>query len=1112
MEGEHASFRLDVLGPIRVTDGDVIGPDRPAHKRLLAILALADGSHIHRDVLIDRFWGSSPPATARAALQTHMSGLRKTIGADTIQTSERGYRLAIPLEDVDSHRFDLLAAETREATTDGDRERALGLIGQALGLWRGEPYMELRNDEFAAAERTRLSELRLELVELRAELLVASGRADEVLADLEALVLEHPYRERLWESLMRARYQLGRNREALRAFRDVSGLMAEVGLEPGENLRKLEDLILAQDLRLAETRNNLPTELSNFVGREAEIAAVADLLVTSRLVTLAGPGGSGKTRLGLEVAHEVMHLYPDGVWFVELASTEGADLVGTEMVRAIGLKPSGEDPLAALITALSFETALILLDNCEHVLSAAATAIRVILESCPGVRVLATSRQPLRVPGETVYDVPGMRFPVGGGVVSGDMGEFDAVSLFEARALQADPSLSLDSEALDAIVDICRRVDGMPLAIELAAARARSLELRAIADRLTDRIDLLAGGLSTAPPRQQTLRATIDWSYRLLSETEKLVLGRLSVFRGGFQLEAAETVVCDEAVPGRHVAANIADLVTKSLVAAYRTQGGIRYRLLEVVRQYSQERLQRSGAAEAMRTAHLAWCVAMTDHLWERALGGERAELFGMLSLEADNLQAAMDWANGDDPRATTQLSQALGWHWYHTGHLVTAAGAIQRGLDSAIESGESALSHALLGWCRAYSEDLEAAQIAARVAYAMLNDVKSPLMRTWVVYTLQSILWMTVESDPRELLELGMEAEEIGVDSEDLHAEILGHQALATGYCWNGNTLLGLEMQRKALDLAASTGDAASINQIYGASIYNYMLDRNARRVAPRQVTEEWQTLVGFDEEARLSIATDWLPWVYMQSGDFSSAEEAVTWMGNRTLEGYNRTIHLIAGSTLDWMRGDLERAWHGIEELDVYPDNQRFAHTHYPLVAEVAADRGDIKGVEAIVDRYMTMGVHVSREATKLGVLGPLVRAHVDAGIREGTGSSHHSAAARALDQMVSILERHPPLVESWLSIMTHEQNLLFAEAEFTRLSQPSIALWERAASGADYAYYIIYARWRLAEALLYLDDTKRAVRELGEAHREAVHTGARLMQRRIAATARSHQIPLG
>jgi tetratricopeptide (TPR) repeat protein len=332
----------------------------------------------------------------------------------------------------------------------------------------------------------------------------------------------------------------------------------------------------------------------------------------------------------------------------------------------------------------------------------------------------------------------------------------------------------------------------------------------------------------------------------------------------------------------------------------------------------------------------------------------------------------------------------------------------------------------------------------------------------------------------------------------------------MADAYCWNGRTQEGLSQQELAIDLAVETGDLMTIDYTYGLSIYNLMLDPVSRRDSPMQAARTWLSIVQPSPDSVMSTATDWLPWIYMQAGDFDRADEAASWLGNRFQEGYNRTIYLMVTASLSWMRGNLKEARRTVDELAVGGVNERWAHVYYPLAADIFADRGRLENVIDIAAKYLSMDVHPTGEAAKLGVLNPLVRAEVDAAI-EGDSEVHAAQAEQALDRMRQILEDTPPLTEGSTSVMTPLQNLAFAEAELRRLSEPSPDLWAKALELADYTYFRLYARWRWAEALLQAGDIEKGTVLLREADNEVTAMGAQLMRTRVKRTARKFQLPL-
>lgn len=421
------------------------------------------------------------------------------------------------------------------------------------------------------------------------------------------------------------------------------------------------------------SNHNLPERPTSFIGREAELAQVTELLASGRLVTLVGPGGIGKTRLALEVAARAVDDRPDGVWLVELAAVTDPKSVPKELARLFGVHEAhGADFIATLVRSLGAKALLLLLDNCEHLIEASARACDALLKGCRNVRILATSRESLRVPGEATYRVPPLSTPHLGGTVSvKSIPEFAALQLFTDRAAMAQSSFSLDDRKASAIASICRHLDGMPLAIELAAARVRSLSVQDIEERLDERFRLLTQGARTAPPRQQTLRAAIEWSYDLLEDSERWLFQRLSVFAGGWSLAAAEQVCSGGGIEQRAVLEILTLLADKSLVVVGQSYGRTRYDLLETVRQYARDRLEESGASEAVRTRHRDYFLALAEEARPNLEGSEEAEWLRRLEEEHENLRLALGWSLMDmEPSGGLRLCAALARFWGTRGHL----------------------------------------------------------------------------------------------------------------------------------------------------------------------------------------------------------------------------------------------------------------------------------------------------------------------------------------------------------------------------------------------------------------------------------------------------------
>jgi predicted ATPase/DNA-binding SARP family transcriptional activator len=677
-----------ILGPLEVLDGATpVAVSGAKERALLADLLVHAGRVVAADQLVEDLWGERPPGNPANTLQGRVWALRRALGpvaARLLTTRPPGYRLDVDPELVDAARFERLAGEAERAAARNPA-RALGLLAEALGLWRGLALAEFTDQPWAQVVAARLEELRLAAVELRAELRLAAGGQGELVGELEALVAAHPLRERLRGQLMLALYRSGRQADALGVYADTRALLAEeLGVDPAPELRRLHQAILTQDPALeveaaADSRrpppHNLPERLTSFVGREVELGEVAKLLEVHRLVTVTGPGGAGKSSLAVELARQVAGGWPDGVWLVELAALRDPGLLAGVVMATLGLgeepgRAGGQQPapVERLVEFTRDKHLLLVLDNCEHLAAACAALAERLLRAAPGVKVLAASREVLGVAGEARWPVPPLAAPgpeEDGGPPEA-LARFDAVRLFAERAALADPGFRLDTDSGPAVAELCRRLDGMPLAIELAAARVGVLPAGELLERLSDRFALLSGGGRTVDPRQRTLRATVDWSFQLLGEADRRLFRRLAVFAGGCTVSAAEAVCGGDGLPPGDVLDGLFRLADRSLVVA---AGGrpARFRLLETLRAYGQERLAEAGEADAVAGRHTAWFLDLA----ERA-APHRSSLRWLRLLDADydNLRAALDAAVARrDHQTALRLGGALGWYWFMFHH-----------------------------------------------------------------------------------------------------------------------------------------------------------------------------------------------------------------------------------------------------------------------------------------------------------------------------------------------------------------------------------------------------------------------------------------------------------
>ena len=650
-------MRIGLLGELEVRgdDGSEVVLTGAKLRALLAVLALNAGRAVPAEQLVHALWGEDPPAAVKNGLQGLVSKLRRALGStDLVAMRGGGYVLDVAPDAVDVHRFEQLVADGRRSA---DATRAIEDLLAADALWRGDALAEFAYDDFASPVITRLSELRLAAIEERLDLELELGRHHSAIGELEALVTAHPLRERTRGLLMLALYRDGRQADALRIFQEGRHVLGEeLGLDPGPELRELEARILAHDPALgapatvahaSELRSTVPAPLTPLVGRDDELRDLTRLFADHRFVTLVGPGGVGKTRLAIEVAREQSASLASGACLVELAPV--GDPAGVRAAITSALDLPDPNQLAARIGSHDL---LLVLDNCEHVITEAAEVAEDLLGRCPGLRLLATSREGLRVGGETIWPVP-------------PLAADDAVHLFLARAQAAGAQLTTSAELLDAVSEICVRLDGLPLAIELAAARTRAFPIQQLSTRLNDRFRLLTGGSRTALPRQQTLRAVVDWSYELLFDDEQRVFERLAVFPGGCDLATAESVCADETLDAADLADIIQALVDKSLVIAKPAGDDLRFTQLQTLAQYGREKLAERGDSERIRDAMAAHYAALCARSPAAYIGDEQRAWLVAIDREQDNLRGALEWAVANDD-AETALTIAGGAGWLH--------------------------------------------------------------------------------------------------------------------------------------------------------------------------------------------------------------------------------------------------------------------------------------------------------------------------------------------------------------------------------------------------------------------------------------------------------------
>ncbi|WP_433787043.1 BTAD domain-containing putative transcriptional regulator [Actinomycetospora sp. CA-101289] len=604
-----------VLGALEiVTEGHVLPLGGPKPRLLLAVLLARRGQVVSTDRLVDVLWADDAPATAVPTLQTHLSRLRRLLetGPDGpgLENRPPGYRLAVPASAVDADRFEAGVDDAR-GLLSRDPPAARRAVDAALAEWSGSAFAEFADLDVVRAEAGRLEELRLVAHELAVDARLACGGHREVVGELEGLVDEHPLRERLWSQLMLALYRSGRPAEALRRAQQLRRLLREeLGLGPTAEVRALENDILTEDPGLdrppppVRASAGARVDLDALVGRTEDIDVVRAQLARSRLVTLTGPGGVGKTRLAHELVPELAPQAPDGVRWIELAAVRWPEAAIAALANELDLQRRPERSLEdSIVEALRHRGLVLLLDNCEHVLEAVAPLVSRILRWCPDVRILATSREPLGLPGEATYALAPLAVPASAAAPIGEVRSSPAVALFAARATAARHDFALDARSSAATAEICIRLDGLPLALELAAARVRSMTVAEIVERLDERFRLLAGR-HTPHTRRRDLLDVVDWSHGLLDPAEQALFARLSVFAGGFTLRRAEDVCSERGLHRADVAALLSALVDKSMVVAREVEDETRFRLLQTLRAFARTQLDARPEAEAIRLAH----------------------------------------------------------------------------------------------------------------------------------------------------------------------------------------------------------------------------------------------------------------------------------------------------------------------------------------------------------------------------------------------------------------------------------------------------------------------------------------------------------------------------
>ncbi|MFJ3922086.1 AfsR/SARP family transcriptional regulator [Streptomyces sp. NPDC090022] len=1020
---------------VRTDDGEAVAVPEAKVRALLADLLVHEGRPVPVDTLIDDLWGDAVPGNPANSLQTKVSQLRRALakaepGARALVAyGPAGYALRVAPDAVDAGRFTRLTARARQET---DPAAKAELLTRALELWRASAYADFRDAGFARAAIARLEEQRLTVREELAEVRLALGEHTALADELAALVALHPLRQRLWATLMRALYRSGRQSEALAAYAGLRERFAEeLGIDPGPELASLHTAILRQDPALAgapappgtatapvgpspaapapaspttpttpaaeapsptpspipspapappsRPRTNLPAPVSALVGRQDATARVRALVEANRLVTLTGPGGVGKTRLALAAAARLAEepaaaRFPDGVWFVELAGSGGevAETVAAALglrdddvhqdadVRAAAARNGTADVLSGVVAeALAARRMLLVLDNCEHLVGPLAAFVGLLLRRAPGVRVLATSQEPLALSGEVLEAVA----PLAGA---------EAMELFAARAAACAPGFALEPGNTEAVALICRRLDGIPLALELAATRVRVLGVHALADRLHDRFRLLDQVRRDAPARQRTLRATIDWSWDLLAPPERTLMRRLAVFTGGFTLESAEAVCAGGGIAADDVLDLLTRLVDRSLVVAAHPPA--RYRILESVLAYGRERLDEAGEAAALRQRHARHFTELAEHAAPLLHGGDQRRWLHVLDTEAPNLRAALEHAGPDGLR----LVNSLAWYWHVRGRVGEALRSLDQALDQAL--GQA------LGQARADGGDrahrIRPAYASARIrraAFALLTGVE----------VAPDDDFAGADARGRWLLAYGRCGFGGPVDrpEEESDLDALGAEFRALGDRWGEAATLAVRASR-----ALYQGDLAALRQYAeaGAALFGELGDRWGSLQAAEQLGVLAE--IGGDYEAAARLHRDGV----------RDAQELRLWTSASFGLARLGRIALLTGD--DAGATDYHEQARRLAVEQSHRPAQQFAETGLALGAR---RRGDLATARALLEPWLEWNRRLGVDSGTALILAQLGYAAEQAGDarraealhREGLAAARRTGDRRAL-----------------------------------------------------------------------------------------------------------------
>jgi predicted ATPase/DNA-binding SARP family transcriptional activator/tetratricopeptide (TPR) repeat protein len=935
-----------VLGAVEVRRDGVLVPV-PVGKttELLVRLALDAGAPVRTDLLVEDLWGEP---VERNTLQSKVSRLRSALGGrDLVPGSGDAYRLVVDRSAIDAFRVVELAAGAAAARTAGDAALAVDRANEGLGLFRGEALVDA--GDWAHPHRARLDEVRMGLLEDLMAARLDLGSGGEVVGELGSLVERNPLREGPWALLITALYRAGRQAEALAAYTRVRTLLRDqLGIEPGARLRALERQVLQQSPMLGPATEgppvavpgNLPTIAASFVGRETDTRELASLLGSHRLVTVVGPAGVGKTRLAIEAGRGLSAA--GGVWLVRLEAVGPA--VDLSQLVAETLHVAGGR--RSLLERLAGAETVLVLDNCEHLVVGVAELVGSLLVAVPHLRIVATSQVPLGVDAECVDPIEPLTSE-------------HSVTLFVGRARAMRRHLVLDADTTALVEEVCRSLDGLPLAIELAAARVRSLSVRDIARRLDDRFALLADPTSGRPPRSRALASAIAWSYDLLFPDDQRGLWALACFPGGASLDATQRVLVALGVPVASVLDTISRLVARSMVALdVAPDGSVRYRMLDSIRAYAMDRLQEAGQAEVGAAAHAAWCADTAAWCDAHVRGERQTECLSIARAERANIDAALAWCSAHHPELGAVIANGFGWTWVVLGDGTAGAARIRGAVAPSTPARDRAAGLLIAGWLEASAGNVDRAEADLRSALDLADGLGDAVLRA---DTERHRAFLGIQQgSPQDVLACAAASlatyRPLSLPWETAGALILA----AYGWLMMGDTAIATECATEATDLLAPIGDSWALVHagalLGGIAQAEHRFD-DASAAFTRAALESRR--LGFVGQAALHLAS--LARVQQRTGAVDEAaasfDQAIA-LARTSGDGRLAATARLNLARLRRATGDHREARHLLEENDRWYDRAGGGDGALLNRCLLHAEKGDVPALTGVLDDARAAG----------------------------------------------------------------------------------------------------------------------------------------------------------